>query len=92
MNDLEVSHTYLILVFIASVFLPVLTLTKDNTCLKNPLKPSFIDLIITKEFEKWHAIRASVGGVGGVLACVACLRGWHASVGVVVGVLAWVAC
>ena len=25
-----------------------------------------------KEFEKWRAIRASVGGVGGVLAWVAC--------------------
>ena len=24
------------------------------------------------EFEKWHAIRASVGGVGSVLAWVAC--------------------
>ena len=23
-----------------------------------------------EEFEKWRAIRASVGGVGGVLACV----------------------
>ena len=35
------------------------------------------------EFEKWHAIRASVGGVGGVLAWVACMRGWRASVGAV---------
>ena len=34
--------------------------------------------IILIEFEKWRAIRASVGGVGGVgsmLAWVACLRG-----------------
>ena len=41
------------------------------------------------EFEKWRAIRACVGGVGGVLAC---LRGWHASVGDVDGVLAWLVC
>ena len=36
------------------------------------------------EYEKWRAIRASVGGV---LAWVACLRGWRPSVG---GVLVWV--
>ena len=35
------------------------------------------------EFEKWRAIRAGVGGVGGALALVACLRGWCASM------LAW---
>ena len=39
--------------------------------------------ILLKEFEKWRAIRASVGGVGGVLAWVTCCVG---------GVLAWVAC
>ena len=47
------------------------------------------------EFEKWRAICASVGGVGGVLAWVVqmtCLRGWRASVGDVGGVLAWMAC
>ena len=36
------------------------------------------------EFEKWRAIRPSLGGVGGVLVWVACLRGWcgwHACVG-----------
>ena len=27
------------------------------------------------EFEKWRAIRSGVGGVGGVLAWVACQRG-----------------
>ena len=46
------------------------------------------------EFEKWHAIRASVAGVGDVLAWVAwvvCLSGWRASAGGVGGVLAWVA-
>ena len=45
-----------------------------------------------KEFEKWRAIRASVGGVGDVQAWVLwveCLRGWHASVGDVGGVLTW---
>ena len=39
------------------------------------------------EFEKWRTIRASVGGVGSVLAWVAwmaCLRVWCASVGGVV--------
>ena len=39
--------------------------------------------------------RASVGGVGGVLAgvvWVACLRGWRANEGYVIGVLAWVTC
>ena len=41
------------------------------------------------EFEKWCAIRASVGGVGGVLAWVASQR---TCVGGVSGVLAWVAC
>ena len=40
------------------------------------------------ELEKWRAIRASVAGVAGVLAWVACLRGWHASVGGVGGALA----
>ena len=38
------------------------------------------------EFEKWHAIRASVG------AWVACLHLRRASVGDLGGVLAWVAC
>ena len=45
------------------------------------------------EFEKWRAIRASVGGVGGALTWVTwveCLRGWHGNEGDVVGVLAWV--
>ena len=32
------------------------------------------------EFEKWRAIRASVGGVGDVLAWVMYLRRWRASV------------
>ena len=41
------------------------------------------------EFEKWRAIRASVGGVLAWVAWIACLRGWCASVG---GVLTWVAC
>ena len=36
--------------------------------------------------------RASMSGVGSVLALVACLLGWHASVGDVGGVLTWVAC
>ena len=44
------------------------------------------------EFEKWRAVRGSVGGVLAWVAWVACLRGWHASVGDVGGVLAWVAC
>ena len=58
----------------------------------------------SKEFEKWRAIRTSVGGVGGVLAwiawvawCidgvlawVACLRGWHGGRACVGGVLTWV--
>ena len=48
-------------------------------------------------FEKWRAIRASVGGngcsacMGGMLAClmwVACLQGGPARVGAVGGVLA----
>ena len=39
------------------------------------------------EFEKWRAIRASVGGVGGVLAWVTRFHGWRTSVG---GMLAWV--
>ena len=68
---------------------------------KNKIKPPLLKSIckqevknkrINNEFQKWRAIRASVGGVGGVLAWVAwvvCLRGWRASVG---GVLAWVAC
>ena len=45
-------------------------------------------LYIPIVLEKWRAIRASMGGVGGVLAWVACLRGycrWRACVG---GVLA----
>ena len=47
------------------------------------------------EFEKWHAIPASMGGVGGVLAWVAwmaCLHGWRASVDGMDGVLMCVAC
>ena len=46
------------------------------------------------DFEKWRAIRVSVGSVGGVLAWVAWvayLHGWCASVHDVGGVLAWVA-
>ena len=45
------------------------------------------------QFEKWRAIRASVNGVGGVLALVtwvSCLRGWHANFGYVVDILVWV--
>ena len=42
---------------------------------------------MSNEFEKWRAIRASVGGV---LAWVACLRGWRACVGGLGSVLAWV--
>ena len=49
-------------------------------------------ILIDIEFEKWRAIRASVGGVGGVLAWVACLEGWCASVGGMGGLLSWVAC
>ena len=51
-------------------------------------------VIEDSEFEKWRAIRASVGGVGDVLAWVTwvvCLRGWRASMGGVGGMLAWVA-
>lgn len=44
------------------------------------------------EFEKWRAIRTSMGSVGGMLACVAYLCGWRAGVGGVDCVLAWVAC
>ena len=47
------------------------------------------------EFEKWRAIRVSVGSVGGVLewvAWVACLRGWHVWCAYVGGVLVWLAC
>ena len=47
------------------------------------------------EFEKWRAIRASVGGAGDVLvwvALVATMGGWYASVGDVVDILVWVAC
>ena len=46
------------------------------------------------ELDKWRAIRATVGGVGVVLAWVTCkrgYRGWRASVDKVVGVLALVA-
>ena len=46
------------------------------------------------EFDKWRAIRATVGGVCVVLAWVTCKRGccgWRASVDKVVGVLALVA-
>ena len=42
------------------------------------------------EFEKRRAIRASVGGAGGVLASVTCQRGWHGWRTCVDGVLAWV--
>ena len=45
--------------------------------------------ISKEEFEKWLAICASVGGVGGVLAWVTYLRVWRASVDDVGGVLAW---
>ena len=47
------------------------------------------------EFEKWRAIRASFGSMGGVLAWVACLRGqcgWRACVLGAGGVLTWGAC
>ena len=47
-------------------------LIKDNTCFKNPLKPSWIDLVIINEFEKWRVIRASAGGMVGVLVWVTC--------------------
>ena len=36
------------------------------------LSISFLLEPLKYEFEKWRAIRASVGGVGGVLAWVAC--------------------
>ena len=63
---------------------------KKNNKYENQTKPEIY------EFEKWHAIRASVGGVGGVLAWVAwvaCLcgwRGWRASVGDVPAWVIWV--
>ena len=47
-----------------------------------------------KEFEKWRAIRGSVGGVDNVVAWVAwvmCLHGWCTSVAGMCDVLAWVA-
>ena len=43
-------------------------------------------------FEKWRAILASVGGVGGVLASMGCFRRWGACVVGVGGVLAWLVC
>ena len=49
------------------------------------------------ELDKWRPIRATVGGVGVVLAWVTCKRGcrgwrgWRASVDKVIGVLALVA-
>ena len=42
------------------------------------------------EFEKWHAIRASMGGVVGVLEWVVCSHEWRANLGYVVAMLAWV--
>ena len=48
-------------------------------------------LVIFIEFEKWLAIPASVGGVLGWVAWMACFRGWCASAGGMGGVLAWVA-
>ena len=65
---------------------------------KNKIKPPLLKSIckqevknkrINNEFQKWRAIRASVGGVLAWVVWVVCLRGWRASVG---GVLAWVAC
>ena len=72
--------------------------------LLSPQEEEFIDVDIQQhihqinEFMKWRAIGANVGGVGGVLAWLACLRGWCASMGGVGGVggvdnvLACVAC
>ena len=42
------------------------------------------------EFEKWCAIRASVGGMGGVVAWVACWCGWRGSRASAGAVPAWV--
>ena len=44
---------------------------------------------VRKEFKKWRAICASVGGVCAWVALVTCLCGSCASVG---GMLAWVGC
>ena len=44
------------------------------------------------DFEKWCAFRASVGGVGGVLAWVACYRVWCACVGGMLELVASVVC
>ena len=47
------------------------------------------------EFEKGRAIRAGAGGVGGVLARVACQHGWcwwRAYVGGMLAWVTWVAC
>ena len=46
---------------------------------------------VSEEFEKWRAIRASVGDMLAWLAWVACLRGWCGWRAYVGGVLAWVA-
>ena len=45
-----------------------------------------------ESFRGWRTSVGSVGGVGGVIAWVACLRGWRASVGEVDGQLTWFAC
>ena len=37
----------------------------------------FTQSLFSTKFEKRRAIRASVGGVGGVLAWVMCQRVWH---------------
>ena len=44
---------------------------------------------LQNEFEKWRTIRASVSGMGGVLAWVACQHEWRAYVGGMGSVLAW---
>ena len=52
----------------------VLFCRKDSQ--KGDLQSNQIVQLNGEEFEKWCAIRASVSGVSGVLAWVACLHGW----------------
>ena len=49
----------------------------------------FLERYLISEFEKWRAIRASVGGV---LAWVSCLRGCRARMGGVLTWVTWLAC
>ena len=48
--------------------------TLAYTCL-NVIPKKKLKQFLKIEFEKWRAIRTSVGDVGGVLAWLACLRG-----------------